>query len=113
MHSIICIRFSLLDILADVLSEDTIIKWYKGAHSSKGKNVFLEQMKKMVEWLQSAEEGRPAKSPQPPLPPGRISAFELLKIVLFNCPPPGQNSVQMSHPIVGFGLCFNIPTHVS
>ncbi|XP_078378726.1 eIF5-mimic protein 2-like [Oculina patagonica] len=40
----------------DVLSEDTIIKWYKGGHSSKGKNVFLEQMKKMVEWLQSAEE---------------------------------------------------------
>ena len=44
--------------LADVLSEDTIIKWYKGAHSAKGKNVFLEQMKKMVEWLQSAEEGK-------------------------------------------------------
>ena len=43
--------------LADVLSEDTVIKWYKGAHSPKGKNVFLEQMKKMVEWLQSAEEG--------------------------------------------------------
>lgn len=75
-HSIFCIRISLLEILADVLSEDTIIKWYKGAHSSKGKNVFLEQMKKMVEWLQSAEEGRPAKSPQPSThptrPPGRI-----------------------------------------
>lgn len=65
-HNIICICLSLLHILADVLSEDTIIKWYKGAHSTKGKNVFLEQMKKMVEWLQSAEEGRPAKSPQLP-----------------------------------------------
>ena len=43
--------------LADVLSEDTIIKWYKGGYSQKGKTVFLEQMKKMVEWLQSAEEG--------------------------------------------------------
>ena len=47
----------ILSPLADVLSEDTIIKWYKGGHSSKGKNVFLEQMKKMVEWLQNAEEG--------------------------------------------------------
>lgn len=47
----------ILSPIADVLSEDTIIKWYKGGHSSKGKNVFLEQMKKMVEWLQSAEEG--------------------------------------------------------
>lgn len=47
----------LPDFLADVLSEDTIIKWYKGGYSQKGKTVFLEQMKKMVEWLQSAEEG--------------------------------------------------------
>jgi len=43
---------------ADVLSEDAIIKWYNGGHSTKGKNVFLEQMKKMVEWLQNAEEGK-------------------------------------------------------
>ena len=43
--------------LADVLSEDSILKWYKDGHSPKGKSVFLEQMKKMVEWLQSAEEG--------------------------------------------------------
>jgi len=42
---------------ADVLSEDTIIKWYKEAHSVKGKSVFLEQMSKFIEWLQSAEEG--------------------------------------------------------
>lgn len=40
----------------DVLSEDPIFKWYKEAHSSKGKMHFLEQMKKFVEWLQSAEE---------------------------------------------------------
>ncbi|XP_076323257.1 eIF5-mimic protein 1-like isoform X1 [Tachypleus tridentatus] len=40
----------------DVLSEDIILKWYKEAHSSKGKMVFLEQMKKFVEWLQNAEE---------------------------------------------------------
>jgi len=40
----------------DVLSEDSIMKWYKEAHSAKGKSVFLEQMKKFIEWLQSAEE---------------------------------------------------------
>ena len=50
-------HFSLSYFLADVLSEDTIIKWYKGGHSSKGKNLFLTQMKNMVEWLQNAEEG--------------------------------------------------------
>lgn len=42
---------------ADVLSEDTILKWYKDGHSNKGKSVFLDQMKKFVEWLQNAEEG--------------------------------------------------------
>lgn len=40
----------------DVLSEDTILRWYKNSHSSKGKSVFLEQMKKFVEWLENAEE---------------------------------------------------------
>lgn len=40
----------------DVLGEDTIIRWYKSGHSAKGKSVFLAQMQKMVEWLQSAEE---------------------------------------------------------
>jgi len=40
----------------EVLPEEVIIKWYKSGHSPKGKSVFLEQMKKMVEWLQSAEE---------------------------------------------------------
>ncbi|XP_027044516.1 eIF5-mimic protein 2 [Pocillopora verrucosa] len=49
-------KMVLLLYKTDVLSEDTIIKWYKGGYSQKGKTVFLEQMKKMVEWLQSAEE---------------------------------------------------------
>lgn len=44
-------------LLADVLSEEAILKWYKDAHAAKGKSVFLEQMKKFVEWLQNAEEG--------------------------------------------------------
>ncbi|XP_062814136.1 eIF5-mimic protein 1 isoform X2 [Anolis carolinensis] len=41
---------------ADVLSEEAILKWYKEAHLAKGKSVFLDQMKKFVEWLQNAEE---------------------------------------------------------
>uniref|UniRef100_A0A674IEX1 eIF5-mimic protein 1 n=1 Tax=Terrapene triunguis TaxID=2587831 RepID=A0A674IEX1_9SAUR len=43
---------------ADVLSEEAILKWYKDAHLAKGKSVFLDQMKKFVEWLQNAEEGQ-------------------------------------------------------
>uniref|UniRef100_A0A3Q3JYV7 W2 domain-containing protein n=1 Tax=Monopterus albus TaxID=43700 RepID=A0A3Q3JYV7_MONAL len=41
---------------ADVLSEEAILKWYNEAHLTKGKSVFLEQMKKFVEWLKNAEE---------------------------------------------------------
>ncbi|KAM8784235.1 LOW QUALITY PROTEIN: eIF5-mimic protein 2-like [Rhynchonycteris naso] len=40
----------------EVLSEEPILKWYKGAHVAKGESVFLEQMKKFVEWLKNAEE---------------------------------------------------------
>jgi len=43
---------------ADILSEDVILKWYRETHSAKGKGHFLEQMKKFVEWLQNAEEGK-------------------------------------------------------
>lgn len=46
----------------DILSEDAILKWYNEAHSDKGKNVFRTQMKKMVEWLQSAEEESDSES---------------------------------------------------
>ncbi|KAM9307906.1 eIF5-mimic protein 1 [Gastrophryne carolinensis] len=41
---------------ADVLGEEAILKWYKETHHTKGKGVFLDQMKKFVEWLQNAEE---------------------------------------------------------
>ncbi|XP_056289036.1 eIF5-mimic protein 2-A-like [Pseudoliparis swirei] len=41
---------------ADVLSEEAILKWYNEAHLAKGKSVFLEQMRKFVEWLKNAEE---------------------------------------------------------
>ena len=46
---------------ADVLSEEAILKWYNDAHTAKGKSVFLEQMKKFVEWLKNAEEGKHLK----------------------------------------------------
>ncbi len=50
---VVCVSHST----ADVLSEETILKWFKDAHAAKGKSVFLEQMKKFVEWLHNAEEG--------------------------------------------------------
>jgi len=40
----------------DVISEDTILLWYREAASQKGKSVFIQQMKTFVEWLQKAEE---------------------------------------------------------
>lgn len=43
--------------VAEVLTEEVILKWYKEGHS-KGKTTFLEQMKKFIEWLQNAEEGK-------------------------------------------------------
>lgn len=54
----LCSNWNLwFEIAADVLSEEAILKWYKEAHVAKGKSVFLDQMKKFVEWLQNAEEG--------------------------------------------------------
>ncbi|XP_071185456.1 eIF5-mimic protein 2-A-like isoform X1 [Salvelinus alpinus] len=47
---------------ADVLSEEAILKWYAEAHVAKGKSVFLEQMKKFVEWLKNAEEESESES---------------------------------------------------
>ena len=42
---------------ADVLSEDSVLKWYKEAHSARGWSVFMDQMKKFVDWLEQADEG--------------------------------------------------------
>lgn len=50
------INITLVHLTAEVLSEEPILKWYKDAHLAKGKSVFLEQMKKFVEWLKNAEE---------------------------------------------------------
>lgn len=40
----------------EIISEDSILKWYREAHSPKGKMHFLEKMRPFVEWLQNAEE---------------------------------------------------------
>lgn len=50
-------NFVLL-IPADILSEDAVLKWYKESHSQRGWSVFADQMKKFVEWLEHAEEGK-------------------------------------------------------
>ena len=42
----------------EVIEEDAILKWYREAHSSKGKSIFLEQAKGLVEWLETAPEGK-------------------------------------------------------
>ena len=52
------------NIAADVLSEEVILKWYKDSHSSRGWSVFMDQMKKFVEWLEHAEEGKGHYLPQ-------------------------------------------------
>lgn len=49
-------KIILLLYKTDVLSEDSILKWYKETHSSRGWTVFMDQMKKFVDWLEQAEE---------------------------------------------------------
>ncbi|XP_059091245.1 protein krasavietz-like isoform X2 [Tigriopus californicus] len=49
-------KIVLLLYKTDVLCEEVILKWYKDAHSSRGWSVFMDQMKKFVEWLEHAEE---------------------------------------------------------
>jgi len=49
-------KIVLLLYKTDVLSEDAILKWYKEAHSPRGWSVFMDQMKKFVEWLEQADE---------------------------------------------------------
>lgn len=42
----------------EVISEEPVLKWYREAHSPKGKMHFLEKMRPFIEWLQNAEEGK-------------------------------------------------------
>jgi hypothetical protein len=40
----------------DVLSEETILSWYKKGANPKGRAVFVKDMEKFITWLQEAEE---------------------------------------------------------
>jgi hypothetical protein len=48
-------KIVLLFYKTEVLSEEVILKWYKDSHSTKGWSVFMDQMKKFIEWLEQAE----------------------------------------------------------
>jgi len=48
-------KIVLLFYKTEVLSEEVILKWYKDAHIPKGWTVFMDQMKKFIEWLEAAE----------------------------------------------------------
>merc|ERR1711992_232751 len=49
-------KIILLLYKIDILSEDAILKWYKESHSQRGWSVFMDQMKKFIEWLENADE---------------------------------------------------------
>merc|ERR1711976_900428 len=48
-------KIILLFYKTEVLSEEVILKWYKDGHIPKGWTVFMEQMKKFIDWLEQAE----------------------------------------------------------
>merc|ERR1712152_90370 len=48
-------KIMLLFYKTEVLSEEVILKWYKDGHIPKGWTVFMEQMKKFIDWLEQAE----------------------------------------------------------
>ena len=51
-------KIMLLFYKTEVLSEEVILKWYKDGHIPKGWTVFMEQMKKFIDWLEQAESGK-------------------------------------------------------
>ena len=50
-------KIVLLFYKTEVLSEEVILKWYKDGHAPKGWTVFMDQMKKFIDWLEQAESG--------------------------------------------------------
>jgi hypothetical protein len=48
-------KIVLLFYKTEVLSEEVILKWYKDGHVPKGWTVFMDQMKKFIDWLEQAE----------------------------------------------------------
>lgn len=55
VHQVLIILFFFS---VEIISEDSVLKWYREAHSPKGKMHFLEKMRPFIEWLQNAEEGK-------------------------------------------------------
>lgn len=55
------INFISFLLAVDIISEDSVLKWYRDAHSPKGKIHFLEKMRPFIEWLANAEEGKSLK----------------------------------------------------
>lgn len=49
-------KIIMLFYKTDVISEQVILKWYKQDFNVKGKMMFVDQMRKFIEWLQNAEE---------------------------------------------------------
>lgn len=49
-------KIIMLFYKTDVISEQSILKWYKQDYNVKGKMMFVEQMKEFIDWLQNAEE---------------------------------------------------------
>ncbi|XP_022914791.1 protein krasavietz [Onthophagus taurus] len=49
-------KIIMLFYKTDVISEQVILKWYKQDFNVKGKMMFVDQMKKFIDWLQNAEE---------------------------------------------------------
>merc|ERR1711971_1050580 len=48
-------KIILLFYKTEVLSEEVILKWYKDGHIPKVWTVFMEQLKKFIDWLEQAE----------------------------------------------------------
>lgn len=49
-------KIVLMFYKAEILSEEIILRWNHPSNNTKGKGVFVDQMKQFVEWLQNAEE---------------------------------------------------------
>ena len=46
----------ILSFVADIVSEESILTWYKDTHSPRGWSFFVDQMKKFAEWHEQYDE---------------------------------------------------------
>ena len=49
---LVVVAIVLLFYKTEVFGEEVILKWYKEGHVPKGWTVFMEQMKKFIDWLE-------------------------------------------------------------